>query len=549
MKKVIALFMVITLMFSFAACSKDTKKEGTSQKDSPTVAPTQGEEAESEDQGSSLPQGGTIVVGQSTEPITLNPDGNPDSANDIIMQNVFSRLLKISNSEDIIPDLALTYDVSDDGFTYTFHLREGVKFHDGESFTSEDVKFTFDQIIAQGGRASGGLSNVTDISCPDDLTVVFTLKQVDASFIYNIAYQGTYVLPKHVYEGKDWLGADAMQPPIGTGPFKFSKWDKGISVTLEKNPDYFLGPEVPYLDKVILSYITDTNTAMQAFYNGELDVLGIIPASSEYATLFANQDVVMDKVVYPSRFVIGYNMNKKPFDDVNVRKAVACAINSDEIIQKALKEVGQKATTYITPLYSWAVNSDPTGAVQSYDAAKAVQYLEAAGLTKDGNGNYLKVKIDTLNYAPFTDVIQVIRDELAKVGIEVEINMMEYAAWDEKVNQQKDFEVCVTSEYQGPDAGNLASCVVTGQYNNCFGYSNAQVDDLMTQALALSTREERAPLYQQVQEILAADIPYVPFSEWLGYYPYWSYVQGRPSSADVADKAGNAEFTYTYLDK
>ena len=254
--------------------------------------------------------GGTIIIGQSAEPITLNPNGKTDNSMTIVAQNVFSRLLKTNNNEEVILDLATGYTVSEDGKSYTFTLPENVNFHDGEPLTSDDVKFTFEEILRQQCQAATSLASIESIECPDDHTVVFHLSQIDARFLSALAYNGTFILPRHVYEGQDWMTDDSMQTPVGTGPFKYDSWEKGVSITLVRNDDFFRGPELPYLDRVIYSYIADTNTAMQSFYNGELDVLGIIAPSSELETLLNNQDLNNFKTIYPSRFFIGFDLSR-----------------------------------------------------------------------------------------------------------------------------------------------------------------------------------------------------------------------------------------------
>ena len=219
------------------------------------------------------------------------------------------------------------------------------------------------------------------------------------------SYNGVYILPRHVYEGQDWMGDDSMQTPVGTGPFRFSEWQKGVSITLERNPEFFRGPELPYLDSVIYSYIADANTAMQSFYNGELDVLGIIAPSSELENMQNNSALINFKTIYPSRFYLCFDMTRAPFDDLNFRLAVAHAIDSDDIVKRAMGGIGQKATTYVTPLYAWACNTDPEAAVPVHDLDKAKSYMEQTGLTKDAGGFYLHLELDTYNYEPFPDTV------------------------------------------------------------------------------------------------------------------------------------------------
>ncbi|MDF2531314.1 MAG: uncharacterized protein K0Q65_895, partial [Clostridia bacterium] len=204
--RLIALLLSLTMIFTLVT--------GCAKTEDPSEKPSGGEVVQKD----GIKRGGTMVMAQSAEPITLIPNGKPDDNNIILEQNVFNRLLKTNNNQQVILDLATGYDVSEDGLVYTFHLPENVKFHDGQPMTSDDVKFTFEEIIKQGAFASTTLSVIKEITCPDDYTVAFTLNKIDAGFLGNLAYNGTSILPRHVYEGLDWMGKDAMVTPVGTGP-------------------------------------------------------------------------------------------------------------------------------------------------------------------------------------------------------------------------------------------------------------------------------------------------------------------------------------------
>jgi peptide/nickel transport system substrate-binding protein len=539
MKKVRLIALLLSLVMVFALITGCAKTE----------APADNKPGGEVVQTDGIKRGGTMVIAQGADPITLIPDGKPDDNKIMLEQNVFNRLLKTNNNQEVILDLATGYKVSDDGLTYTFTLPKNVKFHDGKPMTSDDVKFTFDEIIKQVAFASTTLTSLKEVTCPDDYTVVFTLSKVDAGFLGNLAYNGTSILPRHIYEGLDWMGKDSMVTPVGTGPFKYSEWVKGVKMVFVRNDDYYLGPDLPYLDKIVISFISDSNTAMQSFYNGELDVLGIIPPSTEYDKLLSTPTIKADKIIYPSRFYIAFNMAKAPYNDLNLRLAIAHATNADDMINKALKNIGMKSTEYMSPLYSWAVNMDENAKVPKYDLEKAKEYMAKTGLKADSNGVYMKVTVDTYNYEPFPDMVQVMKGQLAEIGIDVNINMLEYAAWDEKVSINKDYTIALTGGYQGPEASNLADRIITGGYLNFLNYSNPEVDRLMAEGGTLPTFEQRAPKYKEAQAILAKDVPMVLISEWLGYIPYMAYVKGHPASADAVEKTAFGEMTYVWMDK
>lgn len=548
-KKLLALLLAALMAATLlAACSSDP---GTATPDDPGASQDNQDNNDDSQGESNAPEGvktgGTMVMGQGAEPLSLNPNGKPDDNMPNVAQNIWQRLVKTNNNQEIILDLATGYTVSEDGMTYTFTLPDNVRFHDGEPLTSDDVKFTFEEIIAQTGLAAPSLECIQEITCPDDTTVVFQLSSPNAGFLGVLAYNGTYILPRHVYEGKDWLDADSMMEPVGSGPFKFEEWKKGVSISMVRNDDYYLGPELPYLDRIIYSYITDATTAVQSFYNGELDVLGIIPPSSDIERMMGDDNYTLDYVVYPSRFYVGFNFNDPIMANHDFRMALAYGIDSDDMINKAMKTVGLKSTQWISPVFEWAVNTDEEATVPSYDLDKAKEYLEKTGLTPDANGVYLNVTLDTYNYEPFPDSALVLKDQLAKLGIDVTINMLEYAAWEEKI-AAGDFTMVLSGGYQGPDVSAVGMRLETNGLLNYYGYSNPDLDALLAEAAAQPTQELQAPLYKEAQVIMNQDMPQVLISEWLGYIPYHSYVKGHPASADTVDKTAFSEFTYTWLD-
>lgn len=531
MKKLVALLLAACMtLVLFAGCNS-TEEEGSETQDPNNTSTS------------------SIDVALGAHITTLDHGINTETQNEYVLTHLYSGMFRKDEQGNVQKELCKDYTVSDDGLTYTFTLPENVRFHDGEPFTSDDVKFTFENILSQQCFAATSLANLDSVTCPNDYTVEFHLKQMDARFLSTLAYNGVHILPRHVYEGQDWMGDDSMQTQVGTGPFKFSEWNKGVSITLVRNDDFFRGPELPYLDRVIYSYISDANTAMQSFYNGELDVLGIIAPSSELENLLANDQLNNFKTIYPSRFYICMDMTRAPYDDLNFRLAVAHATNADDIVNRAMGGIGQKATTYITPLYAWACNTDADAAVPGYDLELAKQYMEKTGLVKDADGYYLHVELDTYNYEPFPDMAQVIKSQLGEIGIDVKINMLEYAAWDEKVAQRREYDMTLYGGYQGPDVAAISEFVGTSGMFNFGGYSNAAVDELLIQGASESTPETRAPYYKELQAILAKDVPIILISEWLGYSPAYKYVENHPYSAEAVGMCSYGEYTYCWINR
>ena len=243
--------------------TEDTTEQNTDESKDDTDA------AKDEKPADGIQEGGTFVISMAREPGQYNPCATADDAAYQIIQNVFNKLLKINGNNEIIPDLAESYEYKDDGKTLIFHLRENVKWHDGVDFSADDVKWTFDKIMSEKGFASNSLSDVKEVNVIDNNTVEFKLEEPNAGLLGYIAWVGTYIMPKHIYDGTDWLENPANQSPIGTGPFKFVEQVEGESVTLEKNPDFF--GKGPYVDKLVYRIIPDGNTQYQAWLNNETD--------------------------------------------------------------------------------------------------------------------------------------------------------------------------------------------------------------------------------------------------------------------------------------
>lgn len=486
--------------------------------------------------------GGTYVVSIGGDPQSFNPCANPDDNAYGILQNVFNRLVKLTGDNDISPDLAKEWKYSEDGKTLTFHLNENIKWHDGQEFSSEDVKWTFDKIIKDKGFASAFFSDIEEITCPDKNTVELKLKAPNAGLLGYIAWYGTFIMPKHIYDGTDWLTNEANQKPIGTGAFKFVEHKKGVSVTLERNDDFWGGK--PYLDKVIYSIIPDQSTAFQSYINGETDDNNNGIPYSEANRFDNDKNYVVKQQLWINRTYVTFNLKKGKFADLKVRQAVAYGIDRDEIFNKALKGMGKKAEYFISPLFDWALNNDAKLPERDINKAKAL--LEEAGYKADANGVYFTATLDT--FPGFEDVVAVVKSNLKDIGIDVKINQLEMAAYLEKVFNSKDFEITVIAGYQGPDISAISNRIGVNGATNLAQFNNSRVEELLTQGLKLTTNEDRAPIYKEIQKILSEELPLIPLNENGGKTPIKAYIKGHPGT-ESADKASEGEYTYVWLDK
>lgn len=511
MKRILALMLMATMILTlFAGCNKDNTGNTGSNANSSATADSSKEDS-TEGGGDGTPKmGGTFISGLAGDPQSYNPNITGDDYGLQIYNNIFNCLVSMDMDMNIIPDLATEWEFSDDYKEITFHLTEGVKWHDGEDFTSADVKYTFDTIISESGEASSSLKAVESISCPDDLTVVFTLSQPDASLLGVIAWYATFIMPEHIYAGTDWSTNPANQNPIGTGPFKFVEHQNGVSVTLEKNEDYWR--EGPYLDKLVFQIIPDKETEYQAWQNGDIDFMFSMIPGIEVPQYMDNPDYNAKYNLYANRTYFVFNMEEGIFTDVRLRQAFNMAINREEVSTKGLKGNGEGAKYYLSPLFDWAVNKDVKIPEQNIEGAKKL--LEEAGYTPDANGIYLTATIDV--FSGFEDSLVVCQANLKEAGIDLKINLLEFSAWVEKVKDGHDFEVSMLAGYQGPDVGAIRYRVYyseDGTGNNMGSYKNDRVQELIDLGAQVFDQEERKPYYMELQEILAEDLPMVLINE------------------------------------
>lgn len=522
-KKFLALVLAASMMFSVTACGGKTNNSTEPEKN--------------EAQGK-VQEGGTFVVSASADPTSFNPNYKGDDNLWPIAQNMFNRLYKLGPNSEITPDLATSYDFSEDGKTLTFHLHEGVKWHDGEDFSSEDVKWTYETAIKEEWFKAASLASIDTIECPDDNTVVFNLKSADVTIVPKLAWYGTFILPKHLYEGQDSGKCDAaLNHPVGTGPFKFESFEPGVGTTLVRNDDFF--GDKPILDKVIFAIYADQDSAYQAFLNGEIDYLGTGVPVANVGELDDNDDYRVFQALWINRTYVTFNFSDPDFGKTEVRKAIQLGIDRQGIFDR-VGGAGKKADTYVSPLMTDYV--DEKYVQPDRNVEEAIKFMESAGYKKDADGFYLHATMDVFESGNFADMAQIIKANLAEVGIDITINLMEYAAWSEKVMQNKNFSITMLAGYQGPDVSGLAGRIGTGQSSNVGGYSNARVDELLSLSDSEPDTAKRAECYSEIQSIMNDEVPMILLLDNGTKFPVTNRISGSPY--DEADKCASEEFTY-----
>jgi peptide/nickel transport system substrate-binding protein len=457
-------------------------------------------------------RGGTLVVGLTADPAAGSLNISSDSPTRYAFStSIHSSLVQIGLDRVPKPDLAESWTVSPDEKTYTFKLRANAMWHDGKPVTSADVKYTIEEVTAKYyGLFRTYAPNIERIDTPDAKTVVFVLKQPIAVLLLLLTRQNSAILPKHIYEGSDPRTNADNRAPVGSGPFKFQEWVKGDHVTLVRNENFYI-PDQPYLDRLIFRIIPDAGARSIAFQKGETDLLGNATYPiAQGKQLIAMNGVYLDERGTPASSWVYVNTSKKPLDDVNVRQALAMAIDRNAVAERAYFGFGARAAvSHIEAKH--APHHDPTVKLPAFDAAAANRLLDTAGFPKGADGRRFSLR---LAYDPaFTAGHDVVRDGLDSIGIRVELTPYDVATLTKNVFADANFDL-MTAQSGADDPAltltRMASAAIGTYYGNGSRYRNTEVDQLLQEAAATANVDRRKAAYAKVQAILARDLPTIP---------------------------------------
>lgn len=523
MKKALAFVLALVMLLSLAAC-------GGSSANAPAAAEPQpdAQQPASQLQAGQHYYGGTLVIATKLEPTFYQTNYQWDGGVVYISHNILSKLCAWdADSCEIYPDLAESWEHSDDMMTYTFHLRQGVKWHDGEPFTSKDVKWTFESILDMGDEAYtySYVKMIESIETPDDYTVVFHMAYPCGTFVESVGdYQGPDILPAHVYEGTDPLTNPANQAPIGTGPFKFVEAKLGSYCKLEANTDYY--GDGPYLDGVIFNFIPDETTAMTAMEAGEAGWMTASPSFAEADRLKTVEGITVDaqstNIVQWTQFNMSEEAARPYISDVKVREAICWAINNQAIADVLYLGYVNPCDNWYTSTVEWAVNRDVV--FPGYDVDKANALLDDAGYPRGTDGYRFELTYRCFSTSIFgtTDIPTLVAQQLDAVGIKLNVEKYEWAVRSEYLDKNLEWDMCSAGGSRGPDPNSYANAWGTSSSNKS-RYYNQEVMDLYDEGTKYASQEERAPYYKQIQEYLAKDIP---------CYDYIEYAYARPHRSD-----------------
>ena len=428
----------------------------------------------------------TIVVGIAQDlDNSLDPHKTVKAGTREVMFNVFEGLMKPTPEGDLTPAIASDYQVSDDRLTYTFTLRDGVKFHNGETVTAEDVVYSIQRCAAAtetGIVPVEAFSNITDIQAPDASTVTITLAQPDNEFL---SYMTTAILPAD-YDQQD-------TDPVGTGPFKFVSRAAQDSIVLEKFDDYWGTPA--QLDQVTFKIIENADSLLMSLQSGAIDLCAHL-TSTQVAQL--GEDFNVDEGTMNLVQALYLNNAVAPFDNELVRQALCYAIDKQAIIDLAFDGYGSPIGSSMYPAFGKYFDESLTN-YYPHDTENAKELLAQAGYP---DGFSMTITVPS-NYKPHMDTAQVLVQQLAEVGITAEIQAVEWESWVSDVYTNRQFQSTVV----GVDASNMTARALLERFtstadNNFINYSNADYDALFAQAQATADDAEQTALYKEMEKNL-----------------------------------------------
>jgi ABC-type transport system substrate-binding protein len=374
--------------------------------------------------------GGTITVTYKDDVATLDPAIGYDWQNWSMIKSLFDGLMDyVPGTTTLRPGLAESYALSEDGLTYTFKLRPGVKFHNGREMTAEDVKYSLDRVTNPATQSPGagffgsiagfdaaGEGGLSGVKVIDPLTVEITLSRPDATFLHVMALNFASVVPK---EAVDAAGDDFGKQPVGTGAYKLAEWTLGQRLVFEKNADYWRAG-VPYLDSIVFEVGQEPVVALLRLQNGEVDVPGDGIPPAKFQEVMADP-AQAERVVVGGQLHTGYitlNVTTPPFDKVEVRKAVNMAINKDRIVQI----INGRAVPATQPLPPSMPGYTAGYAGFAYDVEGAKKLLADAGLAEG-----FETDLYVMNTDPNPRIAQAIQQDLAAIGIKANIQSLAQA--------------------------------------------------------------------------------------------------------------------------
>jgi peptide/nickel transport system substrate-binding protein len=483
-------------------------------------------------------KGGVLTMVVAGEPPALL--GFVNSSSLILSARVTEGLLEFDYDMKPQPLLATAWEVSADGLTYSFKLREGVKWHDGEEFTSEDVAFSIlvQKKLHPRGRTT--FAQVTAIETPDKHSVVLHLAKPTPYLLSALSSAESPVVPKHRYGDADPLTHANNTAPVGTGPYVFKEWVRGSHVIWERSPNYW-NPALPHVDRLVARFMEDPASRTIAFETGDVDIGYRTPVPyRDVERLQKNPKIAFEEKGYaydpPNIIILEANLENEILKNLKVRQAIAHCINREAICKVVFFGNAVPSAAPVVPYHKQFHNGQPSP--YPYDVAAAAKLLDEAGYTRSGSAMRFSL---TMDYT--TDeqrvLAEFLRAAMSRAGIGIELRGQDMGTLVKRVYSDRAFNLHLASisNLFDPQVGvqrlywskNLIKGV---PFSNGTAYSNPEVDTLLEQAAISLDKEERITKWLKIQDIVMREVPNFPIA-----MPSWLTI----SQTRVKDHTTNAE--------
>lgn len=466
--------------------------------------------------------GPVLRVAIGGEPDQLDPHSSSAYFTFQVLENIFDTLVQPDENLQMQPALAESWEISDDQLTYTFALRQGVRWHDGSPFTAEDVVYSYTRLIDEELSNAYKLAAVSEVTAPDDHTVVITVSQPTPSLLTNLGgFKGLAIVQRNNVES-----GQIANTPIGTGPFYLAEYASGDRITLRGNADYWGEPVT--LGSVEISFISEPSTALAALRSGEIDWTDVVPPQT-VEELRRDESLVLESLQSTDYWYLALNLKKDPWSDVRVRQAIAYAIDRPSILQAVAYGTAVENQLAIPETSPWYTPYD----TYRLDLDRARELLAEAGFS----GAPMEL-LATSEYPETVVAAQVIAANLAPLGITVQISQPDFSTWLDEQNQGN-FDLLMMGWLGNidPDDYYYSQHHSEGG-SNAQGYSNPEVDELLDAGQVEVDVEARKELYARAATIIADECSYIYLYNPSVVQTWLPEVSGYTARADGAIRFG-----------
>jgi len=499
---ILSLVLIVVATWALAGCGGATEEPPAAEE------PTEPTETPAEEG----PQyGGTLVIANYADITHLCPFLSTDGTSNIVNRVIHQGLVGYRGNNEITPLLAEEWDISDDGLTWTFHLREGVKWHDGTEFTAEDVKYTYDLIMDPATKSvrADYFGPVDKVEVVDDYTLKIVTKEPYASMLDKVGNLG--IVAKHHVEEFGLEGYN--RNPLGTGPFKYKEWKPEEKIVLERFDDYWEGK--PYLDAVEYVVISEPSVRQMAMETGEVHYNWWQVSEEDIPRMMEDESITVLQYLQTDFHFFGLNCQHRFFDDYRARQAIAYAIDKEAIVQNFAQYTGIIADGPYSEAYGYYYNPDVLTQIR-YDPDKALEMLQELGWEKGDDGYLYNEDGELFEYGVLLkqgdevrrNILVMIQSWMADIGIKMNIQEMEWSLMLEKITATRDFDAAIIQFGASPDPDHYTIFHSQGGFW-LMQYTNDRVDELLERGRAVLEPEERKKFYDEYQEITSKELPVI----------------------------------------